>query len=32
MIRQTLTSKEKVDIIPIDIVHEATYDENIPVP
>ena len=32
MIRQTLTSKEKVDIIPVDIVHEATYDENIPVP
>ena len=32
MVRQTLTSKEKVDIIPVDIVHEATYDENIPVP
>ena len=30
--RQTLARKERVDIIPVDIVYEPTYDENIPVP
>ena len=31
-IRQTFARKERVDIIPVDIVYEPTYDENIPVP
>ena len=31
MMRQNLARKERVDIIPVDIVYEPTYDENIPV-
>ena len=29
MMRQNLARKERVDIIPVDIVYEPTYDENI---
>ena len=29
MIRQNLARKERVDIIPVDIVYVPTYDENI---
>ena len=32
MIRQNLARKERVDIIPVDIVYEPTYHENILVP
>ena len=32
MIRQKLECKEKIDLTPIDIVYEPSYDKNIPVP
>ena len=32
MIRQKLERKEKIDLTPIDIVYEPSYDESIPVP
>ena len=32
MVRHKLERKEKVDLTPIDIVYEPSYDENIPVP
>ena len=32
MIRQNLAYKERIDIIPVDMVYEPSYDENIPVP
>ena len=32
MIRQKLQRKEKIDLTPIDISYEPSYDESIPVP
>ena len=32
MIRRKLERKKKIDLMPIDIVYEPSYDENITVP
>ena len=32
MIRRKLERKEEIDLTPIDIVYETSYDESIPVP
>ena len=32
MIRQKLQRKEKIDLTPVDISYEPSYDESIPVP
>ena len=32
IIKQELAHKEKVEFVPINIIYEPVYDENVPVP